>query len=141
MMRRVCVVDTNIVVSGLIGSRSGPPARMLRAMLGGGVPYFTTFVRSPIVSDRPAHAMGRSALRKWAWALFEGWAPGKGLPVMRRYNPPPDATRRTALGRRLAGERTRAGQTNRKTGMPGDGGHGEEDEKDIQEIQPTRGPA
>ncbi len=39
MMRKVCVVDTNVVVSGLIGSRSGPPARLLRAMLGGGVPY------------------------------------------------------------------------------------------------------
>ena len=38
-MRKVCVVDTNIVVSGLIGSRSSPPARLLRAILGGSVPY------------------------------------------------------------------------------------------------------
>ena len=39
MMRKVCVVDTNIVISGLIGSSSGPPARLLRTMLEGGVPY------------------------------------------------------------------------------------------------------
>ena len=37
MKRKVCVVDTNIVVSGLIGSSTGPPARMLEAMLGGGI--------------------------------------------------------------------------------------------------------
>ena len=35
----VCIVDTNVVVSGLIGSSAGPPARILRAMLGGDVPY------------------------------------------------------------------------------------------------------
>jgi putative PIN family toxin of toxin-antitoxin system len=39
MKRKVCVVDTNIVVSGLIGSSTGPPARILRAMLGGGMLY------------------------------------------------------------------------------------------------------
>ena len=39
MKRKVCVVDTNIVVSGLIGSSTGPPARMLGAMLGGGILY------------------------------------------------------------------------------------------------------
>ena len=38
-MRKVCVVDTNIVVSGVIGSSNGPPARILKAMLGGGIPY------------------------------------------------------------------------------------------------------
>lgn len=35
----LCIVDTNVVVSGLIGSSSGPPARILRAMLGGDIPY------------------------------------------------------------------------------------------------------
>lgn len=39
MKHKVCVVDTNIVVSGLIGSSTGPPARMLNAMLGGGILY------------------------------------------------------------------------------------------------------
>ena len=39
MKPRVCIVDTNIIVSGLIGSTAGPPARILRAMLGGDVPY------------------------------------------------------------------------------------------------------
>ena len=39
MKLRGCVVDTNVVVSGLIGPGSGPPARILRAMLGGDVPY------------------------------------------------------------------------------------------------------
>ena len=39
MKRSVCVVDTNVVVSGLIGSSTGPPARMLRAMLEGGTLY------------------------------------------------------------------------------------------------------
>ena len=35
----LCIVDTNVVVSGLIGTGSGPPARILRAMLGGDLPY------------------------------------------------------------------------------------------------------
>ena len=35
----LCIVDTNVVVSGLIGSTSGPPARILRAMLGGDLSY------------------------------------------------------------------------------------------------------
>ena len=39
MKPRGCIVDTNIVVSGLIGSSAGPPARILRAMLGGDVLY------------------------------------------------------------------------------------------------------
>ena len=39
MKRKVCVVDTNIVISGFIGSASGRPARILRAMLGGRIPY------------------------------------------------------------------------------------------------------
>ena len=39
MKRKVCVVDTNIVISGLIGSSTSPPARMLGAMLGGGILY------------------------------------------------------------------------------------------------------
>ena len=39
MKPRVCIVDTNVIVSGLIGSTAGPPARILRAMLGGVVPY------------------------------------------------------------------------------------------------------
>ena len=33
------LVDTNVIVSGVIGSTAGPPARILRAMLGGRVPY------------------------------------------------------------------------------------------------------
>ncbi len=40
MLAPVCVVDTNIVVSGLIGAeRSSPPARILDAMLDGNLPY------------------------------------------------------------------------------------------------------
>ena len=35
----LCIVDTNVVVSGLIGTGSGPPARILRAVLGGDLPY------------------------------------------------------------------------------------------------------
>ena len=39
MTPKGCIVDTNIVVSGMIGSGSGPPARILRAMLGGDIPH------------------------------------------------------------------------------------------------------
>ncbi len=40
MLAPVCVVDTNIVVSGLIGAdRSSPPARILDAMLDGNLLY------------------------------------------------------------------------------------------------------
>ena len=39
MKPKGCIVDTNIVVSGMIGSSSSPPARILRAMLGGDIPY------------------------------------------------------------------------------------------------------
>ena len=39
MTPRISIVDTNVIVSGLIGSTAGPPARILRAMLGGDVPY------------------------------------------------------------------------------------------------------
>ena len=39
MKPRVSIVDTNVIVSGMIGSTAGPPARILRAMLGGRVPY------------------------------------------------------------------------------------------------------
>ena len=40
MLSPVCVVDTNIVVSGLISAdRSSPPARILNAMLDGTVLY------------------------------------------------------------------------------------------------------
>lgn len=37
--RSGCVIDTNIIVSGLIGPRSGPPARILSAMLTGNIVY------------------------------------------------------------------------------------------------------
>ena len=37
---RVCIVDTNVIVSGLIGADSNsPPARILDAMLDGGLLY------------------------------------------------------------------------------------------------------
>ena len=39
MKPRGCIVDTNVVVSGLIGSSAAPPARILRAMLGGDILY------------------------------------------------------------------------------------------------------
>ena len=39
MKPKGCIVDTNIVVSGLIGPSSAPPARILRVMLGGGILY------------------------------------------------------------------------------------------------------
>ena len=40
MLSPVCVVDTNIAVSGLISAdRSSPPARILNAMLDGTVLY------------------------------------------------------------------------------------------------------
>ena len=40
MLSPVCIVDTNIVVSGLIGAdRSSPPARILNAMLDGTLLY------------------------------------------------------------------------------------------------------
>jgi len=40
MLPPVCIVDTNIVVSGLIGAdRNSPPARILKAMLDGTLLY------------------------------------------------------------------------------------------------------
>ena len=40
MTPKVCIVDTNVVVSGLIGADSNsPPARILDAMLDGGILY------------------------------------------------------------------------------------------------------
>ena len=40
MLSPVCVVDTNVVVSGLIGADGGsPPARILNAMLDGNLLY------------------------------------------------------------------------------------------------------
>ena len=40
MTPKICIVDTNVVVSGLIGADSNsPPARILDAMLDGGILY------------------------------------------------------------------------------------------------------
>ncbi len=40
MIPKVCIVDTNVIVSGLIGAVSNsPPARILDAMLDGGLVY------------------------------------------------------------------------------------------------------
>ena len=41
MTPKICIVDTNAIVSGLIGADSNsPPARILDAMLDGGILYF-----------------------------------------------------------------------------------------------------
>ena len=40
MTPKICIVDTNVIVSGLIGADSNsPPARILDAMLDGGILY------------------------------------------------------------------------------------------------------
>ena len=40
MPPKVCIIDTNVIVSGLIGTDSNsPPARILDAMIDGDIPY------------------------------------------------------------------------------------------------------
>ena len=40
MASKVCIVDTNVIVSSVIAADSdSPPARLLEAMLGGDIPY------------------------------------------------------------------------------------------------------
>ena len=59
MLSPVCVVDTNIVVSGLIGAdRSTPPARILNAMLDGTLLY----VMSGDLLDEYSSVLRRPAL-------------------------------------------------------------------------------
>ena len=59
MLSPVCIVDTNIVVSGLIGAdRSSPPARILNAMLDGTLLY----VMSGDLLDEYSSVLRRPAL-------------------------------------------------------------------------------
>ena len=40
MASKVCIIDTNVIVSSVIAADSdSPPARILEAMLGGDIPY------------------------------------------------------------------------------------------------------
>ena len=71
MKREVCVVDTNVVVSGLIGSSTGAPARMLSAMLDGGILYLMSadlLAEYSCVLDRPniarRHGRTRQEIRQ-----------------------------------------------------------------------------
>ena len=58
-MQGICVVDTNVVVSGLIGAdSSSPPARILDAMLDGSLMY----LMSPELLEEYASVLGRAAL-------------------------------------------------------------------------------
>ena len=58
-MQRICVIDTNVVVSGLIvGDSSSPPARMLNAMIDGSLVY----LMSPELLDEYAKVLARPAL-------------------------------------------------------------------------------
>ena len=58
-MQRICVVDTNVVVSGVIGADSGsPPVRILNAMLDGSLVY----LMSPELLDEYVKVLGRPAL-------------------------------------------------------------------------------
>ena len=58
-MQRICVVDTNVVVSGLIvADSSSPPARILNAMIDGSLMY----LMSPELLDEYAAVLGRPAL-------------------------------------------------------------------------------
>lgn len=58
-MPRICVVDTNVVVSGLIAAgSSSPPARILDAMLDGSLMY----LMSPELLEEYASVLGRPAL-------------------------------------------------------------------------------
>ena len=58
-MQRICVVDTNVVVSGLIVTdSSSPPARILNAMIDGSLMY----LMSPELLDEYAAVLGRPAL-------------------------------------------------------------------------------
>ena len=58
-MRRICVVDTNVVVSGLIAAgSSSPPARILNAMLDGNLMY----LMSHQLLDEYAAVLGRPAI-------------------------------------------------------------------------------
>ena len=58
-MQRICVVDTNVVVSGLIvPDSSSPPARILNAMIDGSLMY----LMSPELLDEYAAVLGRPAL-------------------------------------------------------------------------------
>ena len=60
--RRLCVVDTNVVVSGLIdGDSARPPARILDAMIGGRLLYmmspallgeYSAVLRRPAIAER-----------------------------------------------------------------------------------------
>ncbi len=58
-MQRICVVDTNVVVSGLIvADSSSPPARILNAMIDGSLMY----LMSPELLDEYAAVLGRPVL-------------------------------------------------------------------------------
>lgn len=68
-MRGIFVVDTNVVVSGVIGADSGsPPARVLDSMLDGSLLY----LMSPELLEEYAGVLARPALVR-----FHGLTPGE----------------------------------------------------------------
>ena len=92
-MQRICVVDTNVVVSGLIvADSSSPPARILNAMIDGSLMY----LMSPELLDEYAAVLGRPALVRIHGRtrdeldrlLTESWSP---TPYGASPAPPPSA--------------------------------------------------